>query len=165
VALDGSKREQACCRSCESVFFWTSAGLFWSGAIPWPRKRINELSPAVANDTAGEDGSPHWFRRHDRPGTMIRHANPVSAKPICTLTDTMKEPTSARILVSAIGGSPLLPTCLLPTLLAAIALAAVTTTAYSKESPAGRPTALSESNHHFRRHRHHVIQPTVHQDE
>ena len=96
---------------------------------------------------------------------MIRHANPVSAQTICTLPDTVKEPTSGRILVSAIGGSPLLPTCLLPAFLAAIALAAITTTADPKKSTAAGRTALSQSKHRFRECRHDFDTTTVHQDD
>ena len=87
------------------------------------------------------------LRPHDRSGTMIRHANSVSAQAICTLTHTVKEPTSGGILVSAIGGPPLLPTCPLLTFVAAIALAAITSTADPKRSPAARGTALSKSKH------------------
>ena len=69
-----------------------------------PVRGMPRGEPSVPDKTAGERGS----RRRDRIGTMIRHAGFRLPLPIRTLTTSMSLSACLRLLIAAVGGTPLL---------------------------------------------------------
>jgi hypothetical protein len=113
----------------------------------WYRgKWIDPAAETTANRTVANPWPIRGARRDDRLGTMIRHANACLTRAVVLLSYPVGLTTTFRLLMPAIGCTPLLPPCLFTTGGAAIALASVTMTTDAKDSLTGATATLSKDH-------------------
>ena len=109
-------------------------------------KRIDPATETTANSTVANPWPIRGARPDDRLGTMIGHANAGLTQAVVSLSYPVGLPTTFRLLVPAIGGTPRLPPCLFATGGAAIALASVTMATDAKDSLTGATARLSKDH-------------------
>ena len=84
---------------------------------------------------------------------MIRHAPEAAAFPVGSLPVAVIEPSLPALLVSPVGGPPLLPPRFLSAPVPAVDLPPIAGTADVEHRPATRPAAEQPPQHHFSGHR------------
>jgi hypothetical protein len=121
------------------------------GSVP-PTKRAERIKPVAlaATDRAhGPFGEPGDGRGSDRGGTLIRHARPTLPFAVAALANEVSTPARFGLLVSTVGGAPLLPPSLCAALRSAIPLTAITAAAHKEQRATARATTEPRAQRRF----------------
>ena len=99
---------------------------------------IEPVAPAAADRAPGRFGEPGGGRRSDQRGTLTRHAGPTLPFAIASLANEVSVPAGFGLLVSNVGGAPLLPPSRCAAFRATIALTTITTAAHKEQRSTAR---------------------------